>query len=80
MMTGVLRATSDFAKANGASSGPDIVLLQEVTHIGRNVPKSAGLPLPMALAQVSGKHCQVIGDAHMVGGTLHIYLYGTSCF
>ena len=66
MMVGVLRASSDYARANGAASGPDIFLLQEITHIGRNVPKSAGLPLPMTLAQVSGKHCQVIGNPHSV--------------
>jgi hypothetical protein len=71
MMVGVLRASSEYAKANGAASGPDIVLLQEVTHIGRNVPKTSGLPLPMTLAQVSGKHCQVIGNPHLVRRAMH---------
>jgi hypothetical protein len=87
MMVGVLRASSEYAKANGAPSGPDIFLLQEVTHIGRNVPKTSGLPLPMTLAQVSGKHCQVIGNPHLVRlakqhlllSLLHHVMYQPQC-
>lgn len=75
MMVGVLRASSEYAKANGAASGPDIFLLQEVTHIGRNVPKTSGLPLPMTLAQVSGKHCQVIGNPHLVRRAMQCLLW-----
>lgn len=67
-MLGVLKAVSDQARTQTANGGPDILLTAEVTLIGRNVPKAPGLPLPMTWAQVSGRHCQIIGNTNDVSG------------
>lgn len=69
-MVGVLKAISEHARSHAAAGGPDIPLTQEITHIGRNVPRVPGLPLPMQWAQVSGKHCQAIGNTSQVSNLI----------